>query len=470
MSSFHDRYRVFRFSIVLLASLLAFSIASCGGGNTSSSSQDSKTSGPKSMAMTLNFPETVSSPAARGVSPANAARALPSYVTGIQLTISGDGMDTIVVDVPLDTLTVTVYMTNGLRRFDIAVFTNIGATFTASVIAEIGLTASPTLAFDLNVNTPPVISGLSASSSSVNKSTGVTITATASDADGDPISYSWSASGGSISGSGSSVTWTSATVSGDYTITVTADDGRGGTDTASTTVTVVNRAPVVRSVTSDTTTPNIGHNAQLSCSATDADGDRLTYSWSDGKGWTATGDTATYTVNTSGATEITCTVSDGDRNGTATGTVTLNAQNRAPAISAFTVYYCNQAPVNGTCNGIARIGASEATTALVQGWRQAPSQVGCTPRYYKFSCSATDADGDSITYKLQVKATSWQSAVTGPTNFSMTNGSLVDWDMNTQLLGGGASTNQGKVDFSCIASDPLKSENTSTFTITSTGC
>jgi outer membrane protein OmpA-like peptidoglycan-associated protein len=58
----------------------------------------------------------------------------------------------------------------------------------------------------------------------------VRITATASDPDNDPITYKWSSSGGQVTGTGNTVQLDTATLSqGRYTITLTVDDGRGGT-------------------------------------------------------------------------------------------------------------------------------------------------------------------------------------------------------------------------------------------------
>ena len=58
----------------------------------------------------------------------------------------------------------------------------------------------------------------------------VRITATASDPDNDPITYKWSSSGGQVTGTGNTVQLDTSTLSqGRYTITLTVDDGHGGT-------------------------------------------------------------------------------------------------------------------------------------------------------------------------------------------------------------------------------------------------
>ena len=56
--------------------------------------------------------------------------------------------------------------------------------------------------------------------------------AVASDIDGDVLTYSWSVSGGSIDdNSVNPISWTTPSIEGDYDVTVTVDDGRGGTAT-----------------------------------------------------------------------------------------------------------------------------------------------------------------------------------------------------------------------------------------------
>lgn len=53
----------------------------------------------------------------------------------------------------------------------------------------------------------------------------------ASDPDGDNLTYQWSADNGTISGDGEKISWASPARMGDYKITVTVRDGRGGETT-----------------------------------------------------------------------------------------------------------------------------------------------------------------------------------------------------------------------------------------------
>lgn len=87
-------------------------------------------------------------------------------------------------------------------------------------------------------NQAPTITSLTANPESVAPGDSSTITCVASDTDGDTLTYTWTSTGGTISGTGSIVTWLAPSVEGTYSISVTVDDGRGGTDTDAVAVTV----------------------------------------------------------------------------------------------------------------------------------------------------------------------------------------------------------------------------------------
>jgi formylglycine-generating enzyme required for sulfatase activity len=73
----------------------------------------------------------------------------------------------------------------------------------------------------------PVITSLSADSTTIEAGQTAVITCTASDADGDVLIYDWQSTGGVISGSGSRITWTAPVTVGTYTITCDVSDGEG---------------------------------------------------------------------------------------------------------------------------------------------------------------------------------------------------------------------------------------------------
>jgi len=121
---------------------------------------------------------------------------------------------------------------------------------------------------------------------------------------------------------------------GDYTLpAIVSDKTTESTTTILITVNNVNRAPVIDGDVSVSVT--VGENAELSFSASDPDGDNLTFTTSDlpqgasldpGSGkinWTPTEDQ-------SGNFSFTVSVSDGVDNAEATGRVTVNPKPEIP--------------------------------------------------------------------------------------------------------------------------------------------
>jgi hypothetical protein len=133
------------------------------------------------------------------------------------------------------------------------------------------------------------------------------ITCVASDRDGDALSYSWSASGGNISGTGPAVNWTAPELPGSYEVTVTVADGRGDGVTKQVTILVrANRAPSIEDVAPDASWTLPSGTVPLTCTASDPDGDQLTYEWTADAGdisgtgpavnWTAPQETGIYYI------------------------------------------------------------------------------------------------------------------------------------------------------------------------------
>ena len=88
--------------------------------------------------------------------------------------------------------------------------------------------ATHQITIDVLVNQPPMIESLTAEASAVRQAESTHIECVAHDLDGDVLSYQWTATGGNISGEGAYVTWTAPNTCGNYIITVTVADGRGG--------------------------------------------------------------------------------------------------------------------------------------------------------------------------------------------------------------------------------------------------
>jgi outer membrane protein OmpA-like peptidoglycan-associated protein len=167
-------------------------------------------------------------------------------------------------------------------------------------------------------NHPPTVT-LSANPTKVFAGSGDTIVlqAQCSDPDSDPLTYKWSATGGAIEGTGAETRWNAKDVQpGKNTITVTCDDGRGGTANASTDVTVEQKpnSPPTVSCAANPPTITAGQQSSITSTASDPDNDPLTYSYTT-SGGKVTGSGANVQFDSTGAAPgaytITCHVSDG---------------------------------------------------------------------------------------------------------------------------------------------------------------
>jgi len=188
--------------------------------------------------------------------------------------------------------------------------------------------APPTPTPTPSANQPPQISSLTPAQTQAYPSDMIEIQCNASDPDGDTISYEWSTTGGKFTGTGPTVSWVASEQYGDYTITVTVKDGKGGITEASVTMSVVqNMDPVISSLVADPVTILPQGKATITCVATDPDGDVLNYSWkaSDGS-ITGSGSTVTWIApDREGGFTITVTVNDGKGGGTI-GSVSITVQ------------------------------------------------------------------------------------------------------------------------------------------------
>ncbi|HAL55473.1 MAG TPA: hypothetical protein DCP63_03060 [Bacteroidetes bacterium] len=155
-------------------------------------------------------------------------------------------------------------------------------TFTAT---DPGLLSDSTVASITvtNVNQKPTIASVSAKS--VAEGTSLNFNLSATDPDGDPLTFSSSTSptGASLSSSTGAFNWTpSFTQSGSYSILFRATDSGGLSDstTASITVTNVNRKPAyVSRVPTSVSQVSFNTATTFRVSASDPDGDALTFVW-----------------------------------------------------------------------------------------------------------------------------------------------------------------------------------------------
>lgn len=186
----------------------------------------------------------------------------------------------------------------------------------------------------------PVITSLDAEGEWTIPLGNLQVTCTASDPDGDALSYSWSASGGEINGEGAMVTWTAPDSAGSYNVAVTVTNGRGAEVRKQIAIAVrANRAPDINSLVADADWTTPAGSLQVTCNATDPDGDSLTYKWSASAGSIAGADAVVSWIapNEIGVYSITVVVDDG-LGGNVTRTIGLTASTGTPpAIAGLNV-------------------------------------------------------------------------------------------------------------------------------------
>jgi len=126
----------------------------------------------------------------------------------------------------------------------------------------------------------PAITSLEAAPERVLPSGSCQIMCNATDRDGDELSYNWSAIGGEINGEGATVIWTAPNSVGFYDVTVNVTDDRGGEAMKKITIEVrTNKPPEINSLTADAVWTLRSGSLNVTCDATDPDGDELSYEW-----------------------------------------------------------------------------------------------------------------------------------------------------------------------------------------------
>ncbi|WP_317169958.1 Ig-like domain-containing protein [Pedobacter sp. SG918] len=300
---------------------------------------------------------------------------------------------------------------NGPDTFTVTVSDGKGGTTTVTV----PVTVSPVN--DAPVATAPAIT--------TNKNTPVNGTITASDIDGDPLTFTVTtppAHGTVVVNSDGTYSYTPANnYSGTDVFTVTVSDGKGGTTTVTINVTVnpTNVAPVATApaVTTPEDTPVNGK-----VTATDADGDPLTFAVTTppAHGTVVVNVDGTYTytpvANYNGPDTFTVTVSDG-KGGTTTVTVpvTVSPVNDAPVASSPAITTPQNTAANGT------ITASDVDGDVLTFTVSTPSAHGTvvvnadgtytytpTPGYVgndTFTVTISDGKGGTTTVTIPVTVT-----------------------------------------------------------------
>jgi outer membrane protein OmpA-like peptidoglycan-associated protein len=162
----------------------------------------------------------------------------------------------------------------------------------------------------------------------------VAVHVTASDPDNDPLTYSYSATGGAVDGTGADARWNSSGVAvGSYTVSVKVDDGKGGTASCSADIKVEEKPnrPPVASCSTDRSPITVGERTGITTTASDPDGDPLSYSYTTSGGQiNGSGPKVEFdsTGLQPGMYTVKCAVSDG-RGGTAEGSTTVEVKESA---------------------------------------------------------------------------------------------------------------------------------------------
>jgi hypothetical protein len=177
----------------------------------------------------------------------------------------------------------------------------------------------------------------------------ITLTATGADDDSDTLTFTWLSPGGTLGapntvGNTSTASWSAAT-GGTYVISVSCSDGNGGVATDAVTITVPvsgggggNNGPEITAVSATPSTVAPSSNLNLACTASDPDGDTLTYAWSGTGTFGSAGQaSSTWQHDTLGSYALTITVSDPDGASTSQSVVvTVANPNNVPVLEDLT--------------------------------------------------------------------------------------------------------------------------------------
>jgi outer membrane protein OmpA-like peptidoglycan-associated protein len=173
----------------------------------------------------------------------------------------------------------------------------------------------------------------------------VAVHVNASDPDNDPLTYSYTATGGAVDGTGPDARWNSSGLSaGTYTVNVKVDDGRGGTATCSTDITVQPKPhnPPTISCSTDRSPIMPGERTGITSVGNSPDGDQLTYSYATNGGQIiGSGPKVQFdsTGLAAGSYNVKCSVAD-EHSATADSSTNVDVQQPPPPPQATKVGDC----------------------------------------------------------------------------------------------------------------------------------
>ncbi len=350
---------------ILSILIIATGFTGCGGILDQEKTESGKTNGGSSLRLT--WPDGFSyDPATKQIGfPSDSNyRSHPVYVKEITLALSSEGEETLVLNVPLDSLSVKVTLTSGVWKMALVVETDIGVTFTGVLIKDIVPGVTTAIVFPLEINAPPVIESIDISNSSPDKNETVTFTPKINEMDsGDELIFSWLA----VAPDGARKTGTKPVfrydddMGGRHNITLAVRDGNGGVATKTVFIDITNLPPVIEQVTVTPFFPrkwDILSGAALASDPDDAY-ESLTFKWfflhkKTGEKLIREGQDVVFgTIKHGGAYIGVLEVSD-ESGGVATKSITKFVPNDAPVISTINADVTTAKPgdtVNLSCDG-----------------------------------------------------------------------------------------------------------------------
>ena len=249
-------------------------------------------------------------------------------------------------------------------------------------VTDGNLTANQTININVNnVDRAPILNTLTDQTTNINQL--LTFTITGTDPDGDTLTYYATnlPTGANLNSTTGLVTWT-PTITGTYPVTFYVTDGNLTTNqTININVNKIDQPPILNTITNQTTNEN--QLLQFTITGTDPDGDSLTYyslNLPGGANLNSTTGVVTWTplYTQSGVYPITFYVTDGNLTANQTINITVNNIDRAPILNTIT----------------------DQTTNINQ--------------LLQFTITATDPDGDSLTYySLNLPSGATINATTG---------------------------------------------------------